>query len=114
MSHFAQTKAAILCGMERFPHANDNESKLTERTLGEALDIRKLEDMKRVVAEALREQADLTTEEDVRAAEGAYERFTLAEVIVMVNASNEELWRTSPLLYRVLAERIEEHRNAFD
>lgn len=100
--------------MERFQHANDNHPRITERSLGETLDIRKLEEMKRVVAGALREQADLTTEEDVRAAEGAYERFTLAEVIVMVNASNEELWRTSPLLYRVLAERIEEQRKAFE
>lgn len=100
--------------MERIPHANDNETVLNERTVGEALDIRKLEDMKRVVSEALRQQADLTTQEDVRAAEGAYERFTLAEVVMMVNASNEELWRMSPLLYRVLAERIEEHRSAFD
>lgn len=100
--------------MERIPHANDNKAILNERTLGETLDIRTLENMKRVVAEALRQQAERTSEEDVRAAEGAYERFTLAEVIAMVNASNEELWRTSPLLYRVLAERIEEHRRAFD
>lgn len=100
--------------MERLPHANDNDPILNERVLAGALDVRKLEDLKRVVAEALRAQADQTTEEDVRAAEGAYERFTLEEVVAMLNASNEALWRTSPLLYRVLSERIEEHRRSFD
>lgn len=96
--------------MEKFPHANDNEQRFTERSLEATLDLAKLETMKRVVGEALRAQADLATGEDVRAAEDAYEKFTLAEVFAMINASNEELWRGSPLLYRVLAERIEEHR----
>lgn len=100
--------------MEKFPHANDNEPRFTERSLDAVLNLAKLESMRRVVREALRAQADLATEEDVRAAEGAYEKFTLAEVVAMINASNEELWRGSPLLYRVLAERIEEHRRTVD
>lgn len=100
--------------MEKFPHANDNEPRFTERSLDAVLNLAKLESMRRVVREALRAQADLATEEDVRAAEGAYEKFTLAEVVAMINASNEALWRGSPLLYRVLAERIEEHRRTVD
>ncbi|HWH16576.1 MAG TPA: hypothetical protein VNU25_03265 [Candidatus Paceibacterota bacterium] len=100
--------------MEKFPHANDNEPRFTERSLDAVLNLAKLESMRRVVHEALRAQADLATEEDVRAAEGAYEKFTLAEVVAMINASNEALWRGSPLLYRVLAERIEEYRRTVD
>lgn len=100
--------------MERPAHANDNEGRLTEIAVERSLDLRKLEEMKRIVAETLREQADMTTEEDVRAAESAYERFTFSEVVAMINASDEGMWRAAPLLYRILAERIEAHRAAFE
>jgi hypothetical protein len=99
--------------MERFPHTYDNKF-INERSAAEALDIRKLEEMKRVVSEALRMQADMTTEEDIRAAEGVYGEFELNDVIAAINSSDEIMWRGSPLMYYMLAKRIEDKRSRFD
>lgn len=100
--------------MEGIPHANDNSHEKNERTIARTLDVRRLEEMRRVTLRALEEQAGLATEEDLSAAADARDNWPLERVVMMINRSTEEDWHAAPLFHAVLAARIDQFREAFD